>query len=378
MKTNKRIKVFAIIGLVVLVAVLVGTKVLQIGTMINVGKSFVPPPESVASAKAEAAQWESARSAIGTLVAVRGVSLAAEVPGRVTEISFDSGTSVKKGAVLVRLDTSTEQAQLQSAKADAKLAGLALSRSRKLRQGGVNAPADLESAEARAAQANAAVAALTATIAKKTIVAPFDGRIAIRQVELGQILSPGSPIASLQSVTPIYAEFSLPQQALADVKVGQKVRVRTDIYQDASWEGEVTIVNPEVDVASRNVRIRATLENPDGRLRPGMFVNIEVLSKEKRPVIAIPATSVLYAPYGDSVYVIEEKKDESGKVSLVARQKFVRLGERRGDFVAAISGLNAGEEVVSSGAFKLRNGMPVVVNNNLAPKAELTPTPRED
>lgn len=378
MTTKKKIWIGAVLCIVVLVAALAGVKAMQIGSMIKAGKAFVPPPEAVTSARVEASQWEASRSAIGTLVAVRGVTLGSELPGLVREITFESGSSVRKGQVLVRLDISAEEAQLSAAEADASLAKLNLERARTLRQGEANTQADLDAAQARARQTQATVANLEAVIAKKTIKAPFDGRISIRQVELGQVLQAGTPIASLQSVSPIHADFYLPQQALAEVKAGQRTRLRTDAFPGASWEGEVTVVNPEVDVATRNVRIRATFANGDGRLRPGMFANVEVLSREKRPALVIPATSVLFAPYGDSVFVIEEKKDDSGKASTVARQKFVRLGERRGDFVAVAEGLAAGETIVSSGAFKLRNGMAVVVNNALAPDAKLAPKPAEN
>ena len=199
----------------------------------------------------------------------------------------------------------------------------------------------------------------------------------IRQVELGQILAPGAPIASLQSVDPIYAEFSLPQQALAEVKLGEQVRVTTDVFPGDHWDGTVSIINPEVDVASRNVRLRATLPNDGGRLSPGMFVSVQLLSDQTRPVVFIPATSVLFAPYGDSVYVIEHP-DGGAPAAAVARQKFVRLGERRGDVVVVTSGLAPGETVVSSGAFKLRNGAAVTVNNTSAPKVELAPRPKEE
>jgi membrane fusion protein (multidrug efflux system) len=196
-------------------------------------------------------------------------------------------------------------------------------------------------------------------------------------VELGQVVSPGTPVASLQSVSPIHADFWLPQQALADLEPGQRVRLRTDVFPEAHWEGEISTINPEVDTATRNVRIRATFPNGDGRLRPGMFANVAVLSARKRPVLAIPATAVMFAPYGDSVFVIEERKDAAGAAKAVARQKFIRPGERRGDYVAVASGLAAGETVVSSGAFKLRNGAAVVVNDALAPDADLSPKPTD-
>jgi membrane fusion protein (multidrug efflux system) len=378
MKSRTRQWVVVIVGLVVVVGILVGVKADQIVSMVRAGESFVPPPEAVTSAKVEATRWEAAREAIGTLVAVRGVVLGAELPGTVREIAFESGTFVKRGAVLVKLDTSAEEAQLAAAVAEASLAKLSLERAERLRRGEANAQADLDAAVARAKQASATVANLRATIAKKTIRAPFDGRIAIRQVELGQVVSPGTPIASLQSVSPIYADFWLPQQALAELRDGQRTRLHIDAFAGAQWDGEITTINPEVDAATRNVRVRATFENQDGRLRPGMFAKVEVLSPETRPVLVIPATAVIFAPYGDSVFAIEEKKDDTGKTTAIARQKFVRTGERRGDVVAVTGGLEAGEMVVSSGAFKLRNGTAVAVNNALAPDAQLAPKPTDD
>jgi membrane fusion protein (multidrug efflux system) len=378
MKKSKRQWVVVVVSSILLLVVLVGAKAGQIVTMVRAGESFVPPPEAVTTASVEAVKWQPSRPAIGSLVAVRGVTLGAELPGTVRAIAFESGTTVKRGDVLVKLDTSAEEAQLAAALADASLARLTLGRARRLREGQANAQADLDAAEARAAQADATVANLRANIAKKTIRAPFDGRISIRQVELGQVISPGTPIASLQSVSPIHADFWLPQQALAELSPGQRVRMRTDAFADRTWDGEITTVNPEVDAATRNVRVRATFPNPDGRLRPGMYANVEVLSTEERSVLVIPATAVMFAPYGDSVFAVEEKKDEAGQTTTVVRQKFVRTGDRRGDLVAVVSGLEPGETVVSSGAFKLRNGTAVAVNNALAPDAQLAPKPADD
>jgi membrane fusion protein, multidrug efflux system len=376
MKRKHKIWLAVAVGLVLVFGSLAGVKAAQIGTMIKAGATFAPPPEAVSSAVVQQIAWESSRSAIGSLVPVRGVTLAAEVMGLVREISFDSGQSVRKGAVLVRLDTSAEEAQLAAAKADASLAKLSLTRARNLRAAEANAPADLDAAVAKSQAAEAAVTALEATIGRKTIRAPFDGKITIRQVELGQVLAPGTPVAALLSVTPIHADFFVPQQALADLQTGQKVRLRTDTFPGAGWQGAISTVNPEVDPATRNVRVRATFENPDGRLRPGMFVNVDVLSGETRQTLVVPATAVLYAPYGDSVYVLEEKKDEkTGQVAMVAQQRFIRAGDRRGDFVAVVDGLKKGETIVSSGAFKLRNGMAVAVNNALAPDPKLAPRP---
>jgi membrane fusion protein (multidrug efflux system) len=375
MKTKTKLWIAVSLGVLLVVAVLVGIKAGQIGKMIDSGKSFTPPPEAVATAKVEKARWEGTTEAVGSIVAVRGVVLGAELSGVVRHISFESGTDVKRGDVLVKLDTSTEEAQLAAARAESALAKVNLQRAQTLREAGSNAPADLDAAEARAKAAEANVAALQATISKKTIRAPFDGRIAIRQVELGQMISNGTAIASLHSVSPIYAEFSLPQQALAEVKKGQKARLRTDTFPDQTWEGEIAVVNPEVDAATRNVRIRAQFPNPDGRLRPGMFATVDVLSAEPRDVLAIPATSVVFAPYGDSVFIVEEKKDDGGKVTTTVKQRFVRVGERRGDFVAVLSGLEAGETIVRAGAFKLRGGMTVAINNDLAPEPQLAPKP---
>ncbi len=372
---RRRIWIVAVAALVGVVLILVGIKAAQIRSMINAGKSFAPPPESVTSAKVQATEWEASRAAVGTLVALRAVTVASEVPGLVRRIGFDSGAFVRRGEVLVELDASTEEAQLAAARADAELARATLERSRTLRASDYSSAAELDASDARAKQTVANVAMLQATIAKKTIRAPFDGRVAIRQVELGQVLSPGTLVASLQSIHPIHADFWLPQQALIDLAPGMRVRLRTDVFPQQGWDGAVTTINPEVDVSTRNVRVRATFPNPDGRLRPGMFANVDVISPEKRPVVVIPATAVIYAPYGDSVFALEEKKDAGGDPTLVARQKFVRLGERRGDLVAVVSGLAAGETVVSSGAFKLRNGTAVVVRNDLAPSAELAPKP---
>jgi len=381
MKAKGKVWIATIVGLLVIVVVLVGVKVGQIRAMIQAGQSFVPPPESVTSVNVAASTWQSRRAAIGSLVAVHDVMLGAELPGLIREVDFDSGKTVKRGAVLVRLDTTNEEAQLASAVADAELAKATLERARVLRKGGANTPVDLEVAEARAKQTQALVANIHATITKKTIRAPFDGRVAMKQVERGQVVSPGTPIATLQSVDPIFAEFSLPQQALADLKTGQTATMRVDSFPGKTWQGTISAVNSEIDSATRNIRVRATFSNKDGILRPGLFVNVDVSAADVRQVLLIPATAVVYAPYGDSVFVLSQKAGEPKKAgdqpALVAEPRFVRLGERRGDLVAVVSGLTEGETVVSNGAFKLRKGMSVVVNNALAPPVELDPKPTD-
>ena len=368
-----RVWLLSIAGIILVIAALAGVKASQIGAMINGGKSFKMPPESVTSAKVEKVQWEASRAAVATLVALHAVTISSELPGSVRELGFESGAFVRRGDLLLKLDTSVEEAQLAAAQADASLAKTGVRRARVLREQNSNAPADLDAAESRGQQTGANVAMLQATIAKKTIRAPFDGRLGIRLVELGQVLAPGTPVVSLQSVSPIHGEFWLPQQALSDLRAGLHARLRTDVYPKDTWTGLLTTVNPEVDISTRNIRVRATFPNADGRLRPGMFGNVEVLSNDERAALVIPATAVIYAPYGDSVYSLEQKDK-----ALVARQKFVRLGERRGDLVAVASGLNAGETIVSSGAFKLHNGSEVVIHNELAPAAEAAPKPTDD
>jgi membrane fusion protein (multidrug efflux system) len=400
MKTRGKVWILAIVGIVLVIVALVGIKVGQIRAMIQAGKSFVPPPESVTSAKVSRSSWQSRREAIGTLVAVHDVTLGAELPGLIREVAFDSGQNLKRGALLVKLDTTNEEAQLASATADLALAKASMERAEVLRKAGANTPADFDTAAARTKQAEANVGNLRATISKKTIRAPFDGRVAIRQVERGQVVSPGTPIATLQSVDPMYAEFSLPQQALADLKVGQLATMRVDSFPTRKWEGKISTINSEVDATTRNVRVRAQFPNRDGTLRPGLFVNVDVHAADNHEVVVIPATAVVYAPYGDSVFVITSEKSQPGPAAggassptdghapaaggggdqpaLVVEPRFVRLGEKRGDLVAVVSGLKEGETVVSNGAFKLRKGAHVIVNDSLAPTVELDPKPADN
>ncbi|MGD8318193.1 MAG: efflux RND transporter periplasmic adaptor subunit [Myxococcales bacterium] len=375
MKSQKK-PILIAVGLVLLAAMaLAGIKFAQIRSMIAAGEAYVPPPQAVTTAKVSEVQWQSELTAVGSLVAVQGVTISSEVSGAVKAIAFESGEMVKKGELLVRLDTSTEQAQLASAEATARLARLDLARMKTLREAGAGSEADLDAAKARAAESAAAVENWKAIIAKKTIRAPFSGQLGIRQIDLGQVLQPGTPIVSLQSSDPIYVEFSLPQQALSRVQSGNPVTVHTDAFPDESWEGKVDVVDARVDIDTRNFTVRAIVDNPSRALRPGMFVDVTVLRPETRTLLAIPASAVIFAPYGDSVYLTKEKTTDSGKTQKIAEQVFVRLGERRGDLVAVTSGLKAGDEVVSTGAFKLQNGMAVVVRNDLAPEASTKPNP---
>jgi membrane fusion protein (multidrug efflux system) len=294
-------------------------------------------------------------------------------------IAFQPGSTVRKGDLLLHQDTSIEEAQLPGAEAAAVLAKANLERARSLLPGGAVAQADHDSALANYSLAVADVERLRAAIAKKTIRAPFAGTLGIRQVNLGQMLKEGETIVSLQSLDPIFADFAMPQQSLSRLKPGLSVRVTTDAWPGESFNGTITALDAEVDADTRNIRLQATVANPGGKLLPGMFARVAAVLPDRAEVLVIPATAVLYAPYGDSVYIIEERKDETtGQNAKVLRQQFVRLGEKRGDFVAVISGLKADETVVSTGAFKLRNGQAVVVDNKLAPTFSLEPQPENN
>lgn len=357
---------------------LAGIKAFQIRTLMQAGAAFAPPPESVGSATVREEKWQKTLAAIGSVVAIQGVTITPELAGTVREIAFESGAQVAQGDLLVRLDTSTEEAQLRSVEAQFELAGLNLERERKLREQNMVSQSELDTAEATMKQTQADADAIRATIAKKTIRAPFSGQLGIRQVNLGQYLDAGKPIVWLQTITPVYADFSLPQQELSRLTNGMPVRLQIDAYPDRDFQGTLTALNPGLDPATRSVGLRATFDNPKQLLRPGMFARIEVLLPLHSDVMVIPATSVLRAPSGDSVYVIEEQTDTaSGKASEKVRQQLVRLGMERGDFVSVESGLKPGDRIVSSGQFKLRTGMAVVEKNDVTPKSAEAPRPSD-
>ena len=372
----KKKVIITVLGLLVLVGIIAGIKFLQIRRMIDQGAQAAPPPQAITTATAQQTTWESLLNAVGSLQAVQGVTVAAELPGKVVAIPFEAGSQVKKGDILLRQDASTEQAQLPGAEAALALAQNNEKRNRQLFEEKIISEAEYDAAVANRRQAAAEVAAIRAAIAKKTIRAPFSGRLGIRQVNLGQILKEGDPIVSLQTLDPIFVDFLLPQQELGLIRPGLPVRVTSDALPGTTVEGRITAINPQVDPATRNIRAQATLANPEETLRPGMFANVAIVQPQARQVVAIPATAVLYAPYSDSVFIVEEKTDEkSGKTTLVLRQQFVRLGAKNGDFVAVESGLQPGQTVASTGVFKLRNGQTVVVDNQLSPEFKLQPTP---
>jgi membrane fusion protein (multidrug efflux system) len=376
----KRKSNIAIAILIVLVALggLAGVKVMQIKTLIAAGKAYVPPPETVSTFVAREENWPSTLSAIGSIVAAQGVTIAPELAGTVREIGFESGAVVAKGDLLVRLDTSTEDAQLRAIEAQRDLDRINLTRMQNLRKENTISQSELDSAEIAAKQSQANADNIHATIEKKTIRAPFAGRTGIRQINLGESIDHGNAIVSLQSLAPVYGNFSLPQQDLALVQTGMKVQVVTDTYPGRQFEGTVSAINPDLDPVTRSVRIQATFENADQLLRPGMFARMEVVLPEEKPALAIPGTSILSAPYGDSVYVVTTAPATNGVAEhLVVRQQFVRVNRSHGDFVSIETGLKPGDRVVSSGIFKLRNGMSVVENNDIVPKSGNAPKPSD-
>ncbi len=356
------------LGLLVLIGGIGGVKALQIRRMIDHERQFRPSPETVTTAVVREQTWESRLSAVASLEAVQGVTVSAELTGKVVEIAFEPGVKVEPGALLLRQDTSSEEALLPGAVASVDLARLNLERARELWTQRVSSQQQLDTAEANFKRALADAEEIRSAIQKKTIRAPFAGQLGIRLVNLGQMLEEGDPIVSLQALDPIFVNFTLPQQELYRIEVGFPVRVRTDALPEDRFEGRITAIEPEVDSNTRNFRLQATLANPDEKLRPGMFASAAVVLPAQAEVLVVPATAVLYAPYSDSVFVLDE--DEG-----VVHQRLIRLGERRGDFVAVRSGLEKGEQIVSTGAFKLRNGQKVVIDNALAPDFQLAPQP---
>jgi membrane fusion protein (multidrug efflux system) len=368
----------AIALVIVVVGALAGIKVLQIKKLTS--QPYVPPPETISSAAAHDEKWQDTFSAVGSITAVQGVTITPEIAGTVSEIAFESGAVVAKGDLLARFDTSTEEAQLKAAQAQLEWARLTVERTRKLRTDNTVSQSELDQAQATWLQAKANADAIQAAIDKKTIRAPFAGKLGIRQINLGEYVDAGKPIVSLQSLTPVYADFSLPQQTLAQIKTGMVVRVTLDTYTNKTFEGTLTAINPDLDTSTRNVRLQATLDNADQLLRPGMFARIEVVLPSDQNVLVIPSTAILSAPYGDSVYVIEKGTNApvgTNGPGLMVRQQFVRTGRTRGDFITVENGLKAGDRVVSAGLFKLRNGAAVTENNDLAPKATEKPKPSD-
>ena len=360
---------------IVIVATLGFVKFKQIQTAIAEGAAFQPPPEAVTTIVAAEDEWPTTLSAIGTTVAVQGVTVSADLPGMVERILFESGQAVRQGDVLAVLDTKQEQAQLAALEAQRELARVTYERMQGLLNERVISQAEFDRATADFRQTDARVGELRAVIERKKIRAPFSGILGLRQVNLGQYLAGGGELVTLQSLSPIYANFAVPQQAAGQMTVGRTVRITTDQASGIQWTGRVTAIDSKVDEATRNIQVQATLANPDGKLRPGMFVQAEVTLGPRRSLVAVPASAISYAPYGDSVFVVADLKDPDGRVYRGVRQQVVKLGPARGDQVSVESGIKPGEEIVTSGVFKLRNGAAVVVNNKVQPGNNPTPKP---
>ncbi len=363
--------------LMTIVAGLGTVKLKQIQMLLHAGETMRklgPPPEVVGTAVARQESWEGTLAAVGTVAAVRGVAVSNESPGVVTAIHFESGQVVRAGQVLVELDTSVERAQLASAEARKELADVSAGRSRALAQREAASKAQLDADEAQLKTSSADFGALKAQIDRKTVRAPFAGRLGIRNVNLGQYLQPGTPVTVLESLGAVYVDFTVPQQYLPDVKTGTPVRVSlTDAVAGAGGvlDGVIGAIDPTIDATTRSIKLRASVPNHKDKLRPGMFVNVEVVRDQKSRVVTAPVTAIVHASYGDSVFVVEPGPTD--KANKVARQQFVRIGPARGDFVAILDGVKVGQELVTAGAFKLRNGAPVVVNNDVKPTPSLAP-----
>ncbi len=339
--------------------------------------NFQPPPSAVTTIVVKQEDWATSLKAIGSVEAVQGVTVSADLPGIVDRITFDSGRNVRAGEVLVQLDTRQERAQLAAAEAQRDLAKLNFERAKALVEGGAIPRADYDRAAAEKDSTEAKVGEIRATIERKTIRAPFSGRLGIRQVNLGQYLSAGNAIVPLQSLNPIYVNFGIPQQEVSHVRIGQTVQIKASEFAGTAFQGKVTAIDSVVDEATRNVRVQVTLSNPAGKLHPGMFVDAELHTGTSQPVLTLPASAINYAPYGDSVFVVTDMKDKDGSTYRGVKQQFVKLDRSRGDQVAIISGINPGDEVVTSGTFKLRNGAPVQVNNKVQPSNSPAPKPED-
>ncbi|MBI3401059.1 MAG: efflux RND transporter periplasmic adaptor subunit [Acidobacteria bacterium] len=357
------------------IAALGFVKFRQIKTMMAVYAAFQPPPEAVTTIVAVEDKWPDTLTAIGTVAAARGVTVSADLPGIVERIGFESGQAVHAGDVLAEIDTRQERAQLTSAEAQRDLARANFTRMEGLLAQRVISKAEYDQSTADQRQADARVGEILAAIDRKAIRAPFAGVLGIRQVNLGQYLSAGNPVVNVQSIDPIYVNFGVPQQASGKVVVGHSVRISIDEGKRSQFSGRVSAIDSVVDSGTRNVQVQTTLANPGGKLRPGMFVQTELTLGGGQSIVTLPASAVSYAPYGDSVFVVADLKDPKGKTYRGVRQQIVKLGAARGDQVAVVSGLKPGDEVVSSGVFKLRNGAAVLVNNTVKPGNNPKPRP---
>jgi membrane fusion protein (multidrug efflux system) len=363
------------VGVLLVVGAIAAWKIITVRAVIQQMAAVKPVPTVVSSIKAPEEIWQRRLHAVGSFAAVQGVTVSNELDGLISSVAFESGAIVKQGDLLVQQDTSTEQAQLASAVASADLARISLQRAQELREKNTSSQSELDAAEAVARQSVGSVDIIRAAIAKKTIRAPFAGRLGIRQVNFGQFLKGGSAIVPLLALDPIYVNFALPQQDVTGLTVGQSIQIAVDAYPGEVFEGTITALNAKVDDATRNLQVQATLRNAEEKLRPGMFATVDVLLPQKDAIVTLPQTAIVYNPYGNAVYVVEKSTEGPTAGGLIARQRFVQMGDTRGDQVAVLKGVKAGEEIVTSGQLKLRNGAAVQINNTVVPENTPAPTP---
>jgi membrane fusion protein (multidrug efflux system) len=372
----KRNAILSAAALVVLILLVVGgVKFLQVRALIDAGGKGGKPPETVSTVAVEADEWVRTVDSVGSVRAEQGADLSVETSGIVSKILFENGAEVQAGDLLLELDSTAEQAGLRAAEAEAELARTIFERTKSLRTTNAVPQSELDSAGAQIRKATARVEELRAAISKKQIRAPFAGRLGIREVNVGQFVQNGDKIVPLQSLDPIHVNFLLPQQLVSAMAAGQRIILRTDAQPGREFEGVLTAVNSEIDPVTRNIRLQGTLKNSDGALRPGMFARVEVFLGGADKVLRVPLTAVFRASYGDSVFVVQEKTGDDGVKKTVVEQRFIRTGRTKGDFIAVTEGLAEGDTVVSAGAFKLRNGSTILINNSLAPKPSASPNP---
>jgi len=369
--------ILMVVLMTIFITVLGFVKFRQFQAMAGEFAAMQPPPDAVTTIVAVREEWPATLNSIGTVAAVQGVTVSADLPGIVDRIAFDSGKTVGKRDILVQLDTRQEQAQLAGAESQLQLAKLNFERMQGLVQQDAVSRAEYDAAAAAHQQAEARLGEIRATIERKTIRAPFSGVLGIRQVNLGQYLTGGAPVVPLQSLNPVYVNFGVPQQEAAQIRPGRSVQITVGELGDSKFTGRVSALDSVVDETTRNVQVQATLANPGGKLRPGMFVQAQVMLGAGRQVVALPASAINYAPYGDSVFVVSDLKNPQGQPYRGVRQQVVKLGDARGDQIAVLSGIKPGEEIVTSGVFKLRNGVPVQVNNKVQPGNSATPHPED-
>lgn len=386
MTTKRMIIMLVLVGLVF--GGVFGMKEFGRRAMVSFLEQMPTPPATVAASEVGTMRWNSRLRSVGSLVAENGTNVTNEAPGIVTTLHFQSGDTVEEGDLLLELDSDTEAAQLARLEAESELAELTRKRRERLFELNSLSKADLDEAVSQANVARAAVKAQRALLEQKRIRAPFSGKLGIRRVSIGQFVDAGTPMVALESVDPMEVDFSLPEGELPKVSPGQGVKVRVDGFPEEVFEGEILALESRVDSNTRNFDVRARLPNADGRLRPGQFARVEIDLPGQREVIVVPRTAVKYNSYGSSVFIVQQDPEKGPPpenpnpnmpphTDLMVKQRFVELGEARGDFVEVVKGLEGGEKIATTGLLKLRNEMPVIINNEGAPEPKLDPAVSE-